>query len=446
VPNPQPSIAPSQIYGIGTGVLRVSLKIPRAASASKARRRKPLYISPATSSVTVGVDGGSAAAAVATCTTGNCTITLDLPLGSHTLAFRLWDAPSGGGNELASNTAGNCAVASGNANTCTITLYGTASSLEMTSASASVSGTQSTGFRFLTAASVPFTIDALDADGNEILGVGAITPSVSTTGTCITIATPPAASSVYGITDQNPATQTIALSSTPAPNSDGSALSTNVSVAGETCGQNAITGQGVPLGTDATFAVLGATTVTNAGASVVTGNLGVSPGTSVTGFGPGTVVDGSIHAGDPTAAQAQVDLATAYNNAVGRMGGTPAAADLGGLTLGPGVYTALTSLALTGTVTLDGQNNPNSVFIFQIGTSFGVAGNSSVSLINEADACNVFWTVGTSTTIAANAMMAGTLLVNTTATLAAGVSVHGRVLAESGAVTLSDNAITVTRP
>jgi len=443
----RPTAAPTQMFGPGTGVLVVSFTIPHGVAASQARVRKPQYISPATSSVTVGVDGGSVAAAVATCASSSCTVTLDLALGSHTLAFRLYDAPNGGGNELASNTAGVCVVTSGTANTCPIVMYGRASSLQMTTTSPNVSGSQSAGFTFLSAAAVPFTIDALDADGYQILGAGAITPSVSTTGTGITIATPaPSASPIYAITDLNPATQTIALSSTPAPNSDGTALSTNVSLAGETCAQNAITGQGVPLGTAATFAILAGTTVTNVGPSVVTGNLGVSPGSAVTGFGPGVVVNGSIHAGDAVALQAQIDLATAYGNAAGRTGGIPETGDLGGLTLSPGVYSALTSLALTGNVTLDGQNNPNSVFVIQIGTSFGIAANSTVTLINEADPCNVFWTVGTSATIAANTMFAGSLLAQTTVTLAAGVSVHGRVLAEGGAVTLSDNAITVTRP
>ena len=129
------------------------------------------------------------------------------------------------------------------------------------------------------------------------------------------------------------------------------------------------------------------------------------------------------------------------------MGATPlAAADLAGLTLTPGVYSALTSEGLTGIVTLDGQNDPNSVFIIQIGTSFIVAGNSTVTLINKADACNVFWTIGTSMTIAADAAFAGTVMANTSVTLAAGASVHGRVMTQGGAVTLSDNAVTVTRP
>lgn len=443
----RPSLAPAQAFGPGTAVVKITLKIPRGKTLAKARRRKPQFISPATNSVTVGVDGAGVTAAVATCASGTCTVTLDLALGSHTLAFRLWDAPNGGGNELAADTASVCNVAVGNANTCTVTMYGTAASLQMTTTSANVTGSQAAGFTFLTAAAVPFTIDALDADGFEILGVGAVTPSVSTSGSGITIATPaPSASPVYNITDVNPATQTLVLSSTPAPIGEGTALSTNVSLAGETCAQNAVSpALGVPLGTAATFAVLGATTVTNAGNSVVSGDVGVSPNTAITGFPPGTVTNGSLHPGDPVASQAQVDLLAAYINAIGRTPTSPAAADLGGLTLTPGVYSALTSLALTGTVTLDGQNDPNSVFIFQIGTSFGVAGDSVVTLINKADACNVFWTVGTSATIAANAMFAGTVLAHTTITLAAGVSVHGRMLAQTGAVTLSDNAITDTR-
>src|SRR5690242_7698122 len=67
------------------------------------------------------------------------------------------------------------------------------------------------------------------------------------------------------------------------------------------------------LGTAASFAVLGATTVTNTGPSVVNGNLGVSPGAAVTGFPPGTVVGGTIHAADAVALQAQNDVTTAYN-------------------------------------------------------------------------------------------------------------------------------------
>lgn len=137
-----------------------------------------------------------------------------------------------------------------------------------------------------------------------------------------------------------------------------------------TCAQNAIIGQGVPLGTDASFAVLAGSTVTSGGPTIVTGDLGVSPGTAVSGFGPGTgTVAGTIHAGDATAAQAQVDLLTAYNNAASRANPAAVPADIGGLVLPPGVYKPPVSLAITGNVTLDGLSNPNSVFIFQVASS-----------------------------------------------------------------------------
>ncbi len=67
------------------------------------------------------------------------------------------------------------------------------------------------------------------------------------------------------------------------------------------------------LGSAETFAVLGATTVTNAGASQISGDVGVSPGTAITGFPPGVITNGALHAGDATAAQAHDDLVTAYS-------------------------------------------------------------------------------------------------------------------------------------
>lgn len=445
---PKPT-APAPSVAHGTGVLTVTFTIPSVATRPKNGRRAPRYISPSTSSVTVAVDGGSVTTAPSTCTSGTCTIALILSDGVHTLAFRLWDAPNGGGNELASNLAASCPVTAGAVNTCPIIMYGLARSLQMTTASANVTGSQMAGYTYSSSSSAPFTIDALDADGNEMLGVGAITPTVSTTGREIDIATPaPSAPPVYTIVDTNAMPQTISISTTPAPNSDGTALATNVTIMGNllSCAQNAIVGQGVPLGSAAAYAVLAASTVTNTGATTVTGDVGVSPGTALTGFPPGIVVSGALHADDPSATQAQLDLATAYNNAAGRTNPASLSGEIGGLIIPPGVYVAPGALAIDGNVTLDGQNDSNSVFIFQSATTLVTSADSTITLINGADPCNVFWQVGTSADIGANSAFFGSILAQVTITAGTGATVHGRMLAETGAVTLEGNTVTKPRP
>jgi len=195
----------------------------------------------------------------------------------------------------------------------------------------------------------------------------------------------------------------------------------------------------VALGTASTFGVLGGSVVTNTGPTVVTGNLGVSPGSAVTGFPPGVVTGGAIHAADAVAAQAQSDLTTAYNNAAG----TPCNTDLtgqnlGGLTLTPGVYCFSTSAALTGTLTLNFQGNPNASFLFKIGSTLTTASGSSVVLVNAGSSCggSVFWQVGSSATLGTGSALQGSILALTSITLTTGASATGKLLARSGAVTL----------
>lgn len=209
----------------------------------------------------------------------------------------------------------------------------------------------------------------------------------------------------------------------------------------------------VDLATAATFSVLGGSTVTNTGATVISadadvgGNLGVSPGSAVTGFPPGVVTaPGTIHAGDATAATAQTAAGTASVDAAGR---TPNQTfdpiyDLVGQTFTAGVYKAPTSLAVGGvgaTVTLDGQNNPDAVFIFQIGSTLVTGASSTVALVNGAQACNVFWQVGSSATLGANSTFNGTILASVSASLGDKVNLQGRVLAHTGAVTLIHDTI-----
>ncbi len=202
----------------------------------------------------------------------------------------------------------------------------------------------------------------------------------------------------------------------------------------------------VGLGTAESFAVLAGAGVTNTGPTVISGNLGTCPTIAITGFPPGMVVNGTIHAADAEACQAQSDLTIAYNDAAGRAPTTTfaGATDLGGMTLTPGVYTTPTSFAITGTLTLDAQGDPNAVFIFQAGSTLITAPNSRVVLVNGAQACNVFWQVGSSAVLGVGSTFIGTILALTSITAGTNAEVQGRLLARNGAVTLDSN--TVTRP
>jgi Ice-binding-like len=200
----------------------------------------------------------------------------------------------------------------------------------------------------------------------------------------------------------------------------------------------------VPLGTADNFAVLAGSTVTNTGPTVVNGDLGLSPGTSVTGFPPGTV-NGTQHITDAVAAQAQTDLTTAYNDAAAQAPTGTVSADLGGQRLTSGVYRSASSLGLTGALTLDAQGNANAVFIFQAGSTLTTASASRVNLVNGAQACNVFWQVGSSATLGTASTFRGTILALTSITVTTGATVDGRVLARNAAVTLDTNTITRSR-
>jgi uncharacterized protein with beta-barrel porin domain len=213
--------------------------------------------------------------------------------------------------------------------------------------------------------------------------------------------------------------------------------------------------QAPPLGTVASFGVLGASAVTNTGTSVigslaVPANVGVSPGTSITGFflvdgGPGLVPGGTFHQNDAVAIQAQIDLTTAYNNLMGRPPTVDLTGqDLGGKTLVPGVYNFSSLAQLTGTLTLNGLGNPASVFIFNIGSALTTASASSVLLINGAQGGNVFWRVGSSATLGTGTAFTGNILAQASITLNTGATITcGAAWARTGAVTLDTNTITI---
>ena len=198
----------------------------------------------------------------------------------------------------------------------------------------------------------------------------------------------------------------------------------------------------ITLGTAASYGVLGASTVTNTGDTTINGNLGVSPGTSSTGFPPGIVI-GEQHFADGPANQAQLDANNAFNaiNAQARTA-TLTGQDLGGQTLVAGTYFFATSAQLTGQLTLDGGNNPNSQFLFQIGTTLNTATAASIVLINGAQACNVFYAVGSSATLGTGTTFIGNVIAQQAVTANTGATVSGGLYALVAAVTLDDNDIT----
>lgn len=198
--------------------------------------------------------------------------------------------------------------------------------------------------------------------------------------------------------------------------------------------------QTIVLGAAESFAVLGSSAITNTGTTSVFGNIGVSPSGAITGFPPG-IVTGTTHLNDVTSAAARADATTAYN----QLAALPSTSDLsgqnlGGLTLTSGVYEFSSGAEIDGVLTLDGQNQSNALFVFQI-TSTLTTTNTSFNLINGASAANVWFQVGSSATLNANTAFTGTIIASASNSLVDAVTVDGRLIALNGAVTLIGNQI-----
>jgi hypothetical protein len=194
------------------------------------------------------------------------------------------------------------------------------------------------------------------------------------------------------------------------------------------------------LGSAGTFAVLGASTVTSTGPTVVNGDLGVWAGTAYVPGTPAATVNGSIHAGDVIAQHAQASAAIAYNDAKGRTTApTLVAGDLSGKTLAPGLYKSTSSLEILGTLTLHGSG----VYIFQVASALTVGNGGTIVLSGGATADNVFWQVGSSATLGTTADFKGTIMALASVTLATGARLDGRALALTAAVTLDSNNVTI---
>ena len=121
----------------------------------------------------------------------------------------------------------------------------------------------------------------------------------------------------------------------------------------------------VGLGTTSSYSVLAGETVTNTGPSTLAGNVGVEPRICDHRIPPGNF-DGADMLRTPQQDKAKSDLRIAYDDAAGRAPDGSVAGDLVGQTKTAGVYKSTGPLALSGTLTLDAQGDPNAVFVFQV--------------------------------------------------------------------------------
>lgn len=204
----------------------------------------------------------------------------------------------------------------------------------------------------------------------------------------------------------------------------------------------------IDLGDAENFAVLAGSAITNTLATTITGDAGSSPTSTETGFGSVTFIEGVNHIApapnDSLTVSAKTDLTTAYNiAAAASTTETFGSAELGGKTLIPGVYKTTTgTMGITGTLTLDGGGDPNAVFIFQAGSTLTTASGSTVVLTGGAQACNVYWQVGSSATLGTGSTFVGNILAAQSITDNGGSTIYGSFLASNAAVTLNNTNIT----
>ena len=193
----------------------------------------------------------------------------------------------------------------------------------------------------------------------------------------------------------------------------------------------------INLGQATGFSVLGGSSVGNTGAAtLLQKSLGVAPGSTITGFPPGQV-QGATEANTPIASKAHTDAQAAYS-AIAGSSATSVSSELGGQTFAPGAYKVGTDATINGVVTLNG----NGTYIFQVPNKLAAANAASIVMTNGATSCDVYWQIGDTVSVGNTASMVGSFLASKSIDFGAGTKLEGRLLSDSGAVTLNNNVIT----
>ena len=210
----------------------------------------------------------------------------------------------------------------------------------------------------------------------------------------------------------------------------------------------------VNLGGAGHFVILSKSGITDVPASAVVGNIGTSPISGTADHLSCAEVTGKIYAVDaagpaPCSLKAPSrltiaveDMQTAYTNAAGRRAGATGlgGGNIGGLTLGPGVYKWGTGVTIPTNLTLDGDSY--SVWIFQIAQNLTLADGKAVILSGHAQAQNIFWQVAGKVDLGTTSHFEGIILSKTLIAMKTGASINGRLFAQT-AVTLQMNNVTV---
>jgi hypothetical protein len=202
----------------------------------------------------------------------------------------------------------------------------------------------------------------------------------------------------------------------------------------------------IDLASAAHFTILAATTITTTGSGIINGDVGLSPAGSQ-GIPPAQV-NGTIYNGGPIAAQAQLDLNSAIIAASPAQlpGGINAGAELGGQTLGAGVYQSPSGAFAITSVDLTLNGGPNDVWVFQMASTLTVGVGRNVILTGGAQARNIFWQVGSSATLGTSSVFAGTIMAYASVTMNASSTMSGRALAQNGAVTYNGTGGSLPMP
>lgn len=199
------------------------------------------------------------------------------------------------------------------------------------------------------------------------------------------------------------------------------------------------------LGTARDYSVLAGEGVTNAGPTTVAG-LVASAGIQTTVTDNGAITPpGNVRRGANAAVTAaKADLLVGYGQAAAApvTPMTPLSGEIGGQTLTGGTYTRAGSLGFTSTLTLDGENDPSSVFVIQVAQDFDVASSAQVVLTRGAQACHVYWQIGNDAVIGTGTAFTGTILAGNDISAKTGATFAGRLLSNVGAITLDSNTFT----